>query len=353
METQGTLITEITTIDPKAIQVIAESGVEKSTAKMLQESFSPFFQQAGSVIDDAKSIVVTDLSETDKMTKARELRLVLKNTRIAADKKRMSLKEDSNRYGKAVQGIYNVLDYLIVPVEKYLAEQEEFAERIEAKKKEELTQKRILEVQPFSEFIPIGIDLGSISDDDFSKLLSGAKFQTDAKKEAEAKAESDRITKEKAESEEREKVKIENDRLKKEAAEREKLQAKEREENEKALKVEREAREKAEAERMAIERKIVQEQELENKRKSEEKRIADKKLADEKATEAKRMAEEKEAERKAKNAPDKEKIISFVSALSLMEYPDVKSEDAKKILSEAKIAIGKIAGSITNQANAL
>ena len=340
-------------MDNKALEVIKESGVEQQTAKMLQESFSPFFDEAGKVIEESKLIIVTDVSQKDDMAKAREMRLILKNARVSADKKRKELKEDSMRYGKAVQGIYNVLDFLIVPAEKYLEEQEKFEERIEEQKLQKLIDDRHMEIEPYLEFIPGGIDMGSITEDDYQKLLSGAKFQMTAKKEAEAKIEDARIEKEKAAEIERAKIKEENERLKKEAEAREKAQAKEREENEKALKAEREAREKAEAEKKAIEEKQRKEKEDAARKALEEKRIADKKIADEKAAESKRISEQKELERKAANAPDKEKIIAFVTSLSLISYPEVNTEDAKRILQEAKISISKIAGILTTKANEL
>jgi hypothetical protein len=340
-------------MDKQALQVIKESGVEQQTAKMLQESFSPYFDEAGKVIEEAKTITVTDVSQKDDMIKAREMRLILKNARVSADKKRKELKEDSLRYGKAVQGIYNVLDFLIVPAEKYLEEQEKFEERIKEKKRQGLIEKRHAEIEPLMEFIPGGYDLGAITEDDFQKLIAGAKFQMAAKKEAEAKAEQERIEVEKAVAIEQARIKEENERLKKEAEAREKAQAKEREENEKALKAEREAREKAEADKKAIEEKQRKEKEESDRKTIEEKRISDKKIADERAAELKRIAEEKEIERKKANAPDKEKIIAFVTSLSLISYPEVNSEDAKRILQEAKMSISKIAGILTTKANEL
>jgi len=329
-------------MDKQALQVIKESGVEQQTAKMLQESFAPYFDEAGKVIEEAKSITVTDVSQKDDMLKAREMRLILKNARVSADKKRKELKEDSLRYGKAVQGIYNVLDFLIVPAEKYLEEQEKFEERIEEKNRADLFLKRSEEIQPLSEFIPTGLNFASMTEDDFQKVLSGAKFQMQAKKDAEAKIEAERIEKEKAFAIEQAKIKEENERLKKEAESREKAQAKEREENEKALKAEREAREKAQAEKKAIEDKQRKDKEDADRKALEEKRIADKKIAD-----------QKELDRKTANAPDKEKIISFVTSLSLITYPDVKTEDAKNILFDAKVAISQIAGKLTQKANEL
>ena len=58
------------------------------------------------------------------MQEARIARLALRDIRIQADKTRKALKEESLRYGKAVQGVYNVIEYLITPIEKHLEERE-------------------------------------------------------------------------------------------------------------------------------------------------------------------------------------------------------------------------------------
>lgn len=118
------------------LQVITESGVEQTTAQSLQKAFEPFFAQANDWQEKAKGLVVTDESQTREMKMAREARLALKEIRVNADKTRKALKEDSLRYGKAVQEVYNVIEYLIVPIEKHLEEQEKFVERKEAERKE-------------------------------------------------------------------------------------------------------------------------------------------------------------------------------------------------------------------------
>ena len=123
--------------------VISDSGLEKETAQNLLDKFGPLFEQAAEWKRKAESLVVTDVSQKREMQEARVARLALKDIRINADKTRKALKEDSLRYGKAVQGVYNVIEYLIAPIEKHLEEQEKFAEIQEAKIKEELKSERL------------------------------------------------------------------------------------------------------------------------------------------------------------------------------------------------------------------
>lgn len=332
--------------------VIQQSGVEQSTALTLQTSFMPFFQQAKEWDEKAKSLVVTDVSQVREMKMAREARLALRDIRINADKTRKSLKEDSLRYGKAVQGVYNVIDYLIAPIEKHLEDQEKFAERLEAKRKADLKEQRDTELLPYLAFVPYQIDLGELGEEAWATVLNGAKLQYQAKIQQDIQAETDRIAREKADAEERERIKAENERLKAEAIEREKAAEA--------------ARIKADADRLALEeqnRKAEADRqrlaEIERKKQAEElakleaarlaaakileqERAASAKLSAE--LKAKQDAEEAErvrlakvesdriaAEKKAAKAPEKDQLRAWMNSIVLPLTPMVKSDEAQVI----------------------
>jgi hypothetical protein len=334
-------------------KVINESGVEQATAQYLQTSFMPFFEKAKEWNDRAKTLVVTDVSQIREMKMAREARLALREIRVNADKVRKALKEDSIRYGRAVQGVYNVIEYLIVPTEKYLEDQEKFAEIQEAKRKAELSETRGMEVQPYIEFIPYGINLGEMDEPNYQKLLNGAKLQMQSKLEAEAKAEAERIAREKAEAEERERIRKENEKLKKEAEKREKIMAEERRKAE-------EDRKKAEEERRAIEERArIEREKIEAEKRKIEAKLRAKAEAEAKAkADAERKAKEEEkarslAERKAKSAPDKEKLQLFANQLLAVECPELKTPEAESIKQNAMILIGKVNTYIISKINEL
>lgn len=345
-------------MENKLVTVIKESHVEESTALTLQNAFTPFFNQANEWVEKVKSIVVTDASQAEEIRQAREARLRLKEIRIQADKKRKELKEDSLRYGKAVQGVYNVIEYLIAPLEKHLEDQERFVEIQREKIKTELRIKRESELAPYSEFIPSGLSLADISEDDFQKILAGSKIQLQMKLDAEKKAEDERIAKEKIEAEEREKIRLENIKLKKEAEEREKLAEIERKKLEKE-KLERDKKEIAEKE--AREKELAAEREKAAKEKAE----ADKKLAEEMAERkriqdelAKKEAEElrikkeaEEKEKKSKLAPDKEKLVEFSKLIESIKLPEVSNPEAKKAILESKEMLNKISMFLLRQAD--
>jgi len=323
------------------IEVITESGVEKSTALTLQDSFMPFFQQAEEWKNKAKELKVTDVSQTREMKMAREARLALKEIRVNADKKRKELKEDSLRYGKAVQGVYNVIEYLIVPIEKHLEEQEKFAEIQESKRKDELKEARQKELEPYQEFIPF-VDLREMSEEDYNKLLSGAKLQLEQKLESERKIEQERIAKEKAEAEERARIEAENKKLKQEAEERER-----KEQAEAKLRAEQEAKrlEAEKREREAYEAKIKAEQEAKAKLEAE--------LKAKQEAEAKVQRQKELAEKKAKLAPDKDKLIALAENLLSIQMPAVENEEALKVLQSTQELLLKTSNYIKQQAEKL
>uniref|UniRef100_A0A6H1ZEP0 Uncharacterized protein n=1 Tax=viral metagenome TaxID=1070528 RepID=A0A6H1ZEP0_9ZZZZ len=238
--------------------IVKESGLESTKAKYILENFQNYFEIAAEWEAKAKTIRVTDASQTADMEMARVGRLFLREKRIAIEKARKELKEQALREGKAIDGIANVLKALIVPVEEYLDQQEHFVEIQQQKEREKL-------------------------------LL-----------EAQQKEEEERIAKEKAYAEELEKKRIENEKLKKEAEAKEKALAKERatvEAEKKALE------EKNRKEREAIEKKakIEREKALAVEREKQEKKLAEERAKAEKerkAREAQAAAERKKAELK-------------------------------------------------------
>lgn len=196
--------------------IVKESGLEQTKADFLLQNFQDYFKIASEWEIKAKTIIVTDESQKAEMAMARSGRLFLREKRIAIEKARKDLKEQSLRECKAIDGIANVLKALIEPIEEYLDNQEHFVE-IKQAEKERLE-----------------------------------------KIELEKKIEQERIAKEKAEAKERERIRLENEKLRAEAIkaeqERNKLEAEKKAIEEKARKEKEEAdRKRIEAERKRIE----------------------------------------------------------------------------------------------------
>lgn len=310
------------------LAVVEQHQLQPDTAKSLTETFAPLFVEARHVIEKSRAIVVTDASQKLEIKLARECRLALRSIRVNGDKTRKSLKEESLRKGKAIDGFYNILLHLTEQEEIRLEEQEKFVERQEAQRKAQVKADREKALQPY------GIDttfyqLGEMSDEAWAQLLENTRAAHTAKLEAQRKAEEERIRVENERLKEEQRIREENERLRREAEERERAAKAERErlEREKAAaeeqaRKEREAaqaaaaaaeseRQRLEAEKLAAEEKARREKEAaeaETARQLEEqKRLADEaaRAAEEKARlereaiEAKARAEREAAEQAA------------------------------------------------------
>lgn len=332
--------TEIQTSNELILQ-IQSAGLETETSKSLETIFTPFFEQAKQWKEKADKLIVTSSDQLREMKEARIARLALKDIRVEVEKKRKSLKEDSLRKSKAIDGIANVIKYLIEPIEEHLQAQEDFAAIAEAKRLDDQKETRIALLKPYDIQIEF-YDVRHMSDEAFNQLLENTKRNDLEKKEAAKKAEAERIAKEKAELEEREKIRVENERLKREADEKQKLFAAERA--------------KAEKEREALEAQMKKEKQLaEAKFKAEQERNAaiikaqqekDAKIKAEADAKAKSEADElkakQQAEKKASQAPDKTKLISLASEIVSMKMPEMKSEEGKRILSATQELLNKV-----------
>ena len=378
---------------------IKENGVEAQTAVQLLESFRPIFAEVHRLVEQAKAApVVTDATQLTEMNQVREIRLALARQRIRGDKVRETLKAEGLRRNNAIQGVFNLLKFMVEPLEESLLESEKFAERAEAARKDLLRQTREKALMDYGVDV-IGWPLGDMPVAQYDKLLENTKLAHQAKIDAAAKAESDRIAKERADAAERERVRLENERLKKEAEEKSaQLEAERKKAKEEADKADAEAKrlqERAAKEKAALEAKAKAEHESAEKRLAEQQAAAAKaaKEAEEKAAkeraevEAKAKAEREEAERiakaererletvaknyreahakaeaeakalrdaeakkkadeavaakKAAAAPDKEKLIAFAGLIKGIGIPNLSTERGKEIgisLTERKVA---------------
>ena len=374
IETNNAESGALSVVETKLEAAIESAHLEPATAQGLLATFKPLFAKAHEICATAENLRVTDATQVTEIKQARALRLALRAIRIDAEKTRKGLKEDSLRRGKAIDGVYNVLEYAVAPVEARLLEMEEFAERAEAVRKAELKATREQLLKPF------GVDvtfyrLDEMNEASFSQLLSNTKAAHQAAAEAALKAESDRIAREKAEAEERDRIRIENERLKAEAierdriakaerakaekaakqaeavlkAERERLEAVAAKEREQAAKAAQEAAAKAKAEREAAE-EAARNERARLQAIADSARIACEKLeAEVKArrdAEEKRQREEEEAALRAAAAPDREKLMAFAALVRTLEVPEMSTADGKRCAVRAAALVEDLANQI-------
>lgn len=231
--------------------IVDEHNIAVDNAKALIEAFGAPFTEAGHILETYRDIEVTDDSQKDLMAEAREKRLALKKVRTTVESRRKSLKEDSLRTGKAIDGVARYIKDTITSAEEYLEQQEKFSEIQEAKRQAELKNERIQLLQAYCDDY-FNFDLGTMSDDEFAQLLA-------------AKKEAHELRKAQEEAYEREQERI--------RAEKEAEEARIRQENE-ILKRQLEAKE-AEAEREREELEEVQRAQIATVRTQAEQKIID------------------------------------------------------------------------------
>jgi hypothetical protein len=394
------------TTDNTAIAIVVpeREQLPPSLLSNIEAGFRPAFEQAEKWRVQALAIQVTSAGQTVEMKQARLLRLELKNTRVAADKVRKNLKADALLMGRAIDGVYNLLEAAIVPLERHLEEQEKYAERLAEAERQATLARRTSELAPYlteGQQVPA---LDVMSAEQFANFLTDAKLLHEAKIEQARKAEADRIAREQAEAAERERLRIENERLRKEAVEREAAAKAEREAFEKsqreaaaqARKEQEAAAAKAKAELEAFEaeqRAIREESEraiaAERAEAAERQRIADEaarkeraaiqakadaerkaaqaaadaeriarekleaELAAKNAAEAARLKAELAAKAKASRAPDKQKALTFAATVRTLKTPEATTTEGKAVMAEIAQKVENFAKWIETQASAL
>ena len=350
--------TEITIVVPEKDQL------PQSLLSNIETGFKAAFEQAEKWRTQALAIQVTSLDQKAEMKLARTIRLELKAVRVNADKARKALKADALLMGRAIDGVYNLLEAAIVPMERHLDEQEKFAERLLEAERQATLARRTAELAPYlaeGQIIPA---LDAMSAEQWADYLLDAKLLHNAKIEQAQRAEAERIAAEQAAAAERERLRIELERLRKEAVEREAAAKAEREAAEEA---QREAAAKAKAERDALEAaakaereaaekelaRIKAEAEAAAKKEREERAKLEAELEAKQAAEAKAAADAAAAQKKAARAPDKQKALTFAATVRTLKTPDASTPEGKAVMAEIAQKVENFAKWIETQASNL
>lgn len=326
----------------KAEASLTLAGMDEDGAAALRRAFAVHFSAFDQLAEKARGV------RFDQPNEARSVRLQLKAVRTAAERTRKMLKEDSLRRGKAIDGISAVLEYVLVPVEESMDAIEKAEERAKATRLAALRDARMEELRPFCK--PEFYDLGNMPDEAYAALLESMKTAKQVRDDAAAKEQAERAERARIAAEEdakrereaaveRDRMRLENERLAKAVAEekarREQQEAAARAEREQAEEAGRAA--KAEAERLAqVERE---------KREAAERELARiaKELADKQAADA-------AAIKKAKAAPDREKLAALAAGVRAIELPTLYTEAGVALVARITEQRAKFAAWIESEA---
>ena len=335
--------------------VVAESNLPTDEATLIKQSYTSFFQQLAEIKAIAAGINYENPTLIDEGC-ARDLRLRTVKVRTSCEAIKDNRKKIHLLKANVEQAAFNLIKSdCLLDEEKYL--QVEKNRQIKQQQEEaQLNQLRVNQCENVKEFIPIGLELGRLSQEDFDKLLKGANLQAAA---AKAEAEALRIAAEEAKAQ----AEAEAEALKKaqiEAAEKAAAEAKAQAEA--AFKLARETEAAAKeaaakaAEASAAAAKSAAEAAAKAKEESDKAIAAAKAEADKSAAEAARVQAEiraKEAAEAAKAkaeadaieaaeaAPDKEKLIQIGQSIRklITEMPVVKTKKSQKIVDEVKLQL--------------
>lgn len=296
----------------------SEYGIEDNKANELIGNLPQIKNERNAFVSQYDEVIKMDIEDPNTSKTAKALRLKIKDNRtkgIVVWHK--NTKEVFLRAGQFIDAVKRQEEAVNIRMEEALEEIEKYAEIQEKLRIDNLRTERISLVEDVKEFIPISIDLGVISEDDFNNLLNGAKLQLQAKIEAEKRAEQERLEAERKAKEEAER--IEKDR----EAERLRIEAENKRLADEKAKLEIEAeRQRKEAEELLARERKIQQEKLEKERAERAKIEAElkaKREAEEKAEreriEAERIAK-REAERLAK-APIKKQLKIWVESFEL------------------------------------
>ena len=302
----------------------SEYGLQATEAAQIEAVFIPMIDKMNELESEFNEILSMPIEPTTcKM--AKELRLKYVKVRTGTESIHKKAKAYYLAGGKFVDGWKNAQAFASQGKEEALEKIEKHYELMEKARKEQLRVDRWNRLSKYMEIEPTG--LGDMTDAVWDALLKGTVDNHNARIEAERKAEEERIAKEKADEEERARIKAENERLKKEAQERERAMEIERKKQAEIL-----AKQKAQADKERQERERA-EAELKAKKDAE--------LAKEKA--------EKEALKKAERAPDKVKLQELSVVIKNTKLPQVKTEEAEKIINGTRELLFKVSKYIDEQ----
>ena len=316
-----------------------EYGIETSKANELIGNLPQIKAERQVLEAQYNEVVLLDIEEPATSKKAKELRLKIKDNRTKGiNIWHATTKEFFLKGGQFVDAIKRKEIAVNERMEENLESIEKYAENREKERKSKLNAERVELLEPFNAFVPMGLNFGEISDEEFAKIFNGAKLQFEQQQKEEQEAEEKRIADAKAEAERIEAQRVENELLKAEADKREKEIEAERKKQADIL-----AKQKAEADKIAKEEaekqaKIQAEKDAELKAERDAKakleaELQAKKDADEKAENDRKFAEEnakKEAQKLAK-APIKEQLNKWVDNFSI-ELPNSELLNNEKAL---------------------
>jgi len=178
---------EIQTINP------SEYGIEEKKASELVGNLPQIKAERDILSLQYDHVVLLDIEDSETSKKARELRLKIRDNRTKGlEVWHKTTKDFFLKGGQFVDAIKRQEVAVNQRMEENLESIEKHFENLEKERKAKLNTERIIELEPFNVFVPMGLNFGELSDDEYTKVLNGAKLQFEHQKAEDEKAEAER-----------------------------------------------------------------------------------------------------------------------------------------------------------------
>lgn len=234
-------------------EVVQSSKIELTKAEAIAANYAPILAEVQAQMHLVKTLVKGEATHVEK---AKRVRIDLGRIASKAAAQKKADKDDLLLQTRFIDALFNTVEGAARITQNEAKEIEEHFERLEAERKAALRAERWAALSEFMEHEPVGLD--SMEQPVFDNLLSGAKFAHEAKLKAEQEAEAERLRLIEEQRIEQERIRQENERLKAEAAKQRAIIEKQRKEAEAAriaaereLQAKKDAEAKAERERLA------------------------------------------------------------------------------------------------------
>ena len=171
-----------------------EYGIEAKKASELTGNLPQIKSERDILSQRYEEVVKMDIENPETAKIARELRLKIRDNRTKGiDVWHKTTKDFFLKGGQFVDAIKRVEIAVNQRMEENLESIEKYFENKEKERKAKLNEERLSILEPYSEFVPFGINFGEISEEEFTKILNGSKLQVEAKLEEERKVEEERL----------------------------------------------------------------------------------------------------------------------------------------------------------------
>lgn len=171
-----------------------EYGIEAKKASELTGNLPQIKSERDILSQRYEDVVKMDIENPETAKIARELRLKIRDNRTKGiDVWHKTTKDFFLKGGQFVDAIKRVEIAVNQRMEENLESIEKYFENKEKERKAKLNEERLSILEPYSEFVPFGINFGEISEEEFTKILNGSRLQFEAKLEEERKVEEERL----------------------------------------------------------------------------------------------------------------------------------------------------------------